>query len=101
MLSFLFDCLAVVLLLFAVFGGIVGELRGHGVLGALLGLCFGPLGILIAALLPERKTEPKPPPDAETIRTGRLVERYRHYSPSKKATDEFTENWLDKAGRLR
>ena len=60
--------------------------RGQGPLGLILGLLLGPIGVLIAVLLPE----------AEKPRHGYMPERYKHYSPSHHKTEEDMADWLDK-----
>ena len=61
----------IIWLVFAILGGVVGDAggKGNGGLGFVLGLFLGPLGILVAALLPVNKTKPKWDPDT---RYGRL-----------------------------
>ncbi len=59
-----FYCAALAVLAFLLFcgalGRIVGDRRGAGRLGAVLGLTLGPFGVLIACLLP--RTIMRPPP---------------------------------------
>jgi hypothetical protein len=46
--------LAVILGLSAIFGFVLGRQKEAGVVGLLLGLCFGPFGVIAAGLADER-----------------------------------------------
>lgn len=45
------------LLLLGVLGAFIGNMRRHGVAGFWLGFLLGPLGVLIAALLPDDRRQ--------------------------------------------
>jgi len=64
-------------LIFALLGTVVGNAGGkrNGELGFVLGLILGPLGILVAALLPANTSKPKWDPDT---RHGRLNPKRRN-----------------------
>jgi hypothetical protein len=46
-------------ILFAFLGSLLAGRKGNGLAGAVLGLLLGPIGIIIALLLPAQKVEPK------------------------------------------
>lgn len=66
-----------------VLGYFVGNLRGQAMMGGVLGFLLGPLGVLIAALLPEAYEEP---------RYGRSV----GHILAKRREEDQTEDWLNR-----
>jgi hypothetical protein len=61
----------------ALIGAGVGRQRGQQDTGLLLGLLLGPVGVVVAALLPDRAEERRPCPHcAEMIRVAASVCRF-------------------------
>jgi hypothetical protein len=69
----------------AMLGYAVGTQRGQGPLGMVLGLFLGPIGILVASLLPE----------AEQPIYGH-PKRHRRYVPGQSVQEEETDEWIGK-----
>jgi hypothetical protein len=72
--------LAIFLVVCSILGSVVGNLRGRAGLGALLGLCLGPIGVLVAVLLPPISHGP-------TVKLGADRPRFRQ--------EAAAEGWLD------
>ena len=76
--------------IFGALGAIVGGAKGRSGLSAALGILLGPIGILIAVLLPDsRKT------------VNRVPELFRHYSVAHHGVEQDTDDFLTHLGKLR